>query len=80
MKNDNNYQQGFIKFSNKLKEKIPAIYNRIYYFRKEGKRRKKGNAYYGVNSKVLQTPTFFPWGHNKAISKMVNFKNLKDSI
>ena len=71
------FEQERIKFDENTKKHIPISYNFIYRFDKRGVIKKKGKAYYGVKVDLINTPQFYAWGHNKAISKILNLQNLK---
>jgi hypothetical protein len=71
------YDNKFHSFGIGQKKDLPVVYNCIYRFNKKGLVRKKGERYYGTLSAPLQTPAFFPWGHEKAISRALDFSAVK---
>jgi len=68
----NQYNISFRVLDDKTKFQVPVIYNCIYRFDKRKIVKQRGKRYYGVPASMLQTPVFFPWGHHKPISKMVD--------
>lgn len=68
----NRFDQAYHSFPEPVKKKIPVNFNFIYRFNKRGVVKKKGDAYYGVPVKILNTPQFYTWGHNKSISKILD--------
>lgn len=73
----NRFDQPFHGFDDSLKNAIPANYNFIYKFDKRGIVKKKGDAFFGVKVDILHTKQFYAWGHNKSISKIMDFTNIK---
>lgn len=59
---------------------LPLIYKYLYRFKYLFVKRKKNNTTHGINVDRYNTTAFFPEGHHKPISKIVDmsvFKNLK---
>lgn len=68
----NRFDQAYHPFPEPVKKNIPVNFNFIYRFSKRGVIKKKGDAYYGVPVTILNTSQFYAWGHNKAISKIMD--------
>lgn len=71
------FEQEYHQFDEETKKNLPISYNFLYKFSKRGIIKKRGDAYYGVRVDLLDTQTFFPWGHTKPISKTFDFSDLK---
>ncbi len=65
------YKQKFEPVSKEVAPFVPVSYNFIYQFPK--KSGKKGKSFYGVTDETLQTESFFPYGHPKPISKIIDY-------
>jgi hypothetical protein len=73
----NKFSEAFFSFPEESRPGIPVIYNCIYRFDKKGLVKKKGDRYFGVPNKALQTPVYYPWGHEKPISRALNFSAIE---
>jgi hypothetical protein len=71
------FEQEFHPLDETIKKNLPVSYNFLYKFNKRGIVKKKGDAYYGIKVTILNTSKFYPWGHTKPISKIVDFTGIK---
>jgi|GEM_PF-4204462 hypothetical protein len=73
----NRFEQAFYPLDETIKKHLPVSYNFLYKFNKRGIVKKKGDAYYGIRVAVLNTSKFYPWGHTKPISKMIDYTGIQ---
>jgi hypothetical protein len=66
------YNSDHVEISQFEKSLLPITYSFIYNFR--SKIRRKNDAYYGLDVEAYKTTSFYPSGHHKPISKIINLK------
>lgn len=68
----NKFNLEHVQISKFEKDLLPVTYSFIYNFR--NKRRRKNDAFYGVEVEAYKTDAFYPSGHYKPISKIINLR------
>ncbi len=64
------YDTKHVELADAERKHLPVTYSLIYNFKRKIAR--KGSAYYGVEVTAYNTTTFYPSGHHKPISKIID--------
>lgn len=64
------YDAQHVELAESEKSLLPVTYSLIYNFKRKITR--KGSAYYGIEVTAYNTTTFYPSGHHKPISKIID--------
>ncbi len=72
----NKFNSEHVEISKFEKNLLPVTYSFLYNFR--NKIRRKNDSYYGVEVDAYKTNAFYPSGHYKPISKIVNLGVFED--
>jgi hypothetical protein len=72
------YNSNYVEISKFEKQLLPVTYSLMYNFK--GKKRKKGSSYYGIDVLAYNTTTFYPSGHCKPLSKIINLTVFNENV